>query len=140
MREVADGVNVDPVDASVAAGPDSLTVVKAAERTQAPRQPARRTAHLPARQGQGLIARLVAKVNVTKPAVTTKPRSPSKYPTYLTLDRSTYQLKLWKNLELVEDLHGRGRPGRARDPGRCLLDPEQAGRSGLDRAEFRLGR
>ncbi|MGK2931694.1 MAG: L,D-transpeptidase, partial [Solirubrobacterales bacterium] len=44
---------------------------------------------------------LAAEVNVTKPAVTTKEVA-AEYPTYLTLDRGSYQLKLWKNLELAK--------------------------------------
>jgi lipoprotein-anchoring transpeptidase ErfK/SrfK len=42
---------------------------------------------------------IAARVNVVKPSVTTATVA-QQYPTYLTLDRSTYQLKLWKNLEL----------------------------------------
>jgi hypothetical protein len=98
VRDVADGVNVDPVDASVAAGPDSLSVVKA-------KNGHKLRDNLLEKQLKGLLdsgegnRALIAKVNVTKPAVSTAEVA-SKYPTYLTLDRSTFQLKLWKNLEL----------------------------------------
>ena len=98
VREVADKVNVEPVDASVAAGPDSLSVVKA-ENGHKLRD------NLLEKQLTGLLdsgkgsRNIAAKVNVTKPEVTTAEVA-EKYPTYLTLDRSTYQLKLWKNLEL----------------------------------------
>jgi len=44
---------------------------------------------------------LVAKVNVTKPQVTTAEVA-KKYPTYLTLDRSNFTLTLWKNLKKVK--------------------------------------
>lgn len=100
VRDVAEGVNVDPVDASVAAGPDSLSVVKA-ENGHKLRD------NLLEKQLKGLLdsgegnRALVAKVNVTKPKVTTAEVA-GKYPTYLTLDRSTFQLKLWKNLELAK--------------------------------------
>ncbi len=100
VRDVAEGVNVDPVDASVAAGPDSLSVVKA-ENGHKLRD------NLLEKQLKGLLdsgegnRALVAKVNVTKPEVSTAEVA-SKYPTYLTLDRSTFQLKLWKNLELAK--------------------------------------
>jgi lipoprotein-anchoring transpeptidase ErfK/SrfK len=47
-------------------------------------------------------ARRVIRVPVsrTKSTVTTDDLA-AKYPTYLTIDRSTYQLRLWKNLKLV---------------------------------------
>ncbi|MGA7398356.1 MAG: L,D-transpeptidase family protein [Solirubrobacterales bacterium] len=98
VREVAEGVNVDPVDASVAAGPDSLSVVKSSNGHKL-------RDNLLTEQLTGLLdsgkgtRKLVAKVNVTKPAVTTAEVA-EKYPTYLTLDRSTFQLKLWNDLEL----------------------------------------
>jgi len=100
VKEVADGVNEDPVDASVSAGPDSLSVVKASNGHKL-------RDNLLTEQLTGLLdsgkgsRALVAQVNVTKPAVTTAEVS-EKYPTYLTLDRSTYQLKLWNNLELAK--------------------------------------
>jgi lipoprotein-anchoring transpeptidase ErfK/SrfK len=98
VREVADGVNVDPVDASVAAGPDSLTVVKAenGHKLRDNLLTDQLTALLDEGKGNRTIA---ARVNVVKPSVTTATVA-QQYPTYLTLDRSTYQLKLWKNLEL----------------------------------------
>jgi len=100
VRDVAEGIYVEPVDASVAAGPDSLSVVKA-ENGYKLRD------NLLTEQLTGLLdsgkgnRQLVAKVNVTKPAVTTAEVA-EKYPTYLTLDRSTFQLKLWNNLELTK--------------------------------------
>jgi len=100
VREVAEGVNVDPVDASIAAGPDSLSVVKASNGHKL-------RDNLLEKQLKGLLdsgkgsRALVAKVNVTKPKVSTAEVA-EKYPTYLTLDRSTYQLKLWKDLELAK--------------------------------------
>ncbi len=100
VREVAEGVNEDPVDASVSAGPDSLSVVKAEDghKLRDNLLETQLTALLDSGKGNRT---LPAKVNVTKPAVTTKDVA-SKYPTYLTLDRANYQLKLWKNLELAK--------------------------------------
>ena len=98
VREVADGVRVDPVDASVQAGPDSLNVVKSSNGHKL-------RDNLLTEQLTGLLDRgrgsrtLVAQVNVLKPAVTTKTVA-EQYPTYLTLDRASYTLSLWKNLEL----------------------------------------
>ncbi|MGK2955361.1 MAG: L,D-transpeptidase family protein [Solirubrobacterales bacterium] len=100
VREVAEGVNVDPVDASVSAGPDSLSVVKAENGHKL--RDVLLTEQLTSLLDKGRGNRtLVAKVNVTKPAVTTAEVA-TKYPTYLTLDRSTYQLKLWNDLELAK--------------------------------------
>ncbi len=98
VREVAAGVQVDPVDASVSAGPDSLSVVKASDGHKL--RDVLLTEQLTELLDQGKGGRTVkAKVNVLKPAVTTEEVA-GQYPTYLTLDRSTYQLKLWRNLEL----------------------------------------
>lgn len=98
VRKVAEGVNKEPVDASVSAGPDSLSVVKASNGHKL-------RDNLLEKQLKGLLdsgkgnRALVAKVNVTKPEVSTAEVA-EKYPTYLTLNRSTFELKLWKNLEL----------------------------------------
>jgi len=98
VREVADGVQINPVDASVQAGPDSLSVVKA-ENGHKLRD------NLLTEELTGLLDRgrgsrtLAAQVNVLKPSVTTE-RVAEQYPTYLTLDRGGFQLKLWRNLEL----------------------------------------
>jgi lipoprotein-anchoring transpeptidase ErfK/SrfK len=98
VREVAEGVGVDPVDASVQAGPDSLTVVKAEDGHKL--RDNLLTEQLTALLERGRGDRtLVAKVNVVKPAVTTRTVA-EQYPTYLTLNRSTYELKLWRDLEL----------------------------------------
>jgi len=98
VREVAEGVNVEPVDASVAAGPASLTVVKASDGHKL--RDNLLTEQLTSLLDQGNGGRkITAKVNVVKPAVTTKTVA-EQYPTYLTLDRSNYTLSLWRNLEL----------------------------------------
>jgi lipoprotein-anchoring transpeptidase ErfK/SrfK len=44
---------------------------------------------------------IVAQVHTTKPKVT-KSEVASKYPSYLTLDRSTFTLRLWKHLKLAK--------------------------------------
>lgn len=100
VKKVADGILQEPVDASVSAGPDSLTVVKAQNGYKL-------RDNLLTRQLTGLLdsgrgsRTLVAKVNVTKPTVTTAEVA-EKYPTYLTLDRSNFTLTLWKNLKKVK--------------------------------------
>jgi lipoprotein-anchoring transpeptidase ErfK/SrfK len=44
---------------------------------------------------------IVARVHTTKPKVT-KSEVASEYPSYLTLDRSTFTLRLWKHLKLAK--------------------------------------
>lgn len=98
VREVAEGVNKEPVDASVAAGPASLTVVKAenGHKLRDNLLSEQLTSLLDEGEGGRSIQ---ARVNVVKPKVTTKTVADA-YPTYLTLDRGSYTLSLWKNLEL----------------------------------------
>jgi lipoprotein-anchoring transpeptidase ErfK/SrfK len=97
VRDVAAGVNVEPVDASVAAGPASLSVVKAANGHKL--RDNLLTGQLTTLLDQGKGGRkITAKVNVVRPKVTTKMVA-EQYPTYLTLDRSNYSLTLWRNLE-----------------------------------------
>ncbi|MCB0870583.1 MAG: L,D-transpeptidase/peptidoglycan binding protein [Solirubrobacterales bacterium] len=100
VKEVADGIVKEPVDASVSAGPASLSVVKAENGYKLRDNLLSEELNSLLDKGRGSRT-LVAKVNVTKPAVTTEEVA-SKYPTYLTVDQSTFQLKLWKNLELVK--------------------------------------
>lgn len=100
VKEVADGIRKDPVDASVSAGPASLSVVKAENGYKLRDNLLTRQLERLLDNGRGART-LVAKVNVTRPEVTTAEVA-EKYPTYITIDRSTYQLRLWKNLELAK--------------------------------------
>ncbi|MCB0860636.1 MAG: L,D-transpeptidase/peptidoglycan binding protein [Solirubrobacterales bacterium] len=100
VKKVADGIVQEPVDASVAAGPDSLSVVKSKNGYKLRDNLLTEQLNKLLDSGQGTRT-LVAKVNVTKPSVTTAEVA-EKYPTYLTLDRSTYTLTLWKNLNKVK--------------------------------------
>lgn len=98
VREVAGGVKLDPVDASVSAGADSLSVVKSSNGHKL--RDNQLTKELTGLLDRGRGSRtLVAQVKVLKPEVTTKTVA-EQYPTYLTLDRGSYTLSLWKNLEL----------------------------------------
>lgn len=97
VRHVAEEVNRDPVNASVEPSSDSLNVVSG-------------KAGLKLRDNQlaqdledavlnaDASRTVVAHVHKTKPEVTTKDVA-GKYPSYLTLDRSTFTLRLWQNLE-----------------------------------------
>ena len=97
VRHVAEEVNRDPVDASVEPSSDSLNVVsgKAGLKLRDNKltedlEDAVLNANAP--------RTVVAKVRKTKPEVTKKEVA-SEYPSYLTLDRSTFTLRLWQNLE-----------------------------------------
>ncbi len=124
VREVAVGIAVDPVDASVQAGPDSLSVVKASNghKLRDNLLTEQLTTLLDKGQGKRII---VAKTNVLKPAVTTKEVA-EQYPTYLTLDRSNYQLKLWTNLELEKTYTvAVGQPGLETPAGQFSIQDKQ---------------
>ncbi len=98
VRDVAAEVQVDPVDASVSAGPNSLSVVKASDGHKL--RDVLLTEQLTSLLDEGNGGRTIrAETNVLKPSVTTDEVA-AQYPTYLTLDRGGYQLKLWRNLEL----------------------------------------
>lgn len=100
VRDIADGIEKEPVDASVSAGPDSLSVVKAENGYKL--RDVLLTEELSSLLDSGKGKRkLAADINVTKPTVTTAEVA-AKYPTFLTLDRTNFQLKLWKDLELAE--------------------------------------
>jgi lipoprotein-anchoring transpeptidase ErfK/SrfK len=97
VRHVADELEQQPRDASVDPGADELEVVSS--------QPGRKvrdnrlTKELRAAVLGG--DRTVAvKVHKTKPETTTAEVA-QRYPSYLTLDRGTFTLRLWKGLELA---------------------------------------
>ncbi|MCO5315370.1 MAG: L,D-transpeptidase/peptidoglycan binding protein [Solirubrobacterales bacterium] len=100
VGEVADGVRVDPVDATVSATGDSLGVVDGREGHRLRENMLTRRITSILESGRGSRT-LTANVRVLKPKVTRKDVA-SEYPTYLTLNRSTFQLRLWKNLKLAK--------------------------------------
>jgi lipoprotein-anchoring transpeptidase ErfK/SrfK len=100
VKKVADGIVQEPVDASVTPGPESLTVVKAKNGYKLRDNLLSDELNKLLDSGRGTRT-LVAKVNVTKPAVSTAEVA-EKYPTYLTLDRSNFTLTFWKNLKKVK--------------------------------------
>ena len=99
VAKVAEAINRDPVDASVeptatsiepVAGQPGLSLHQDELREQlttAIQSPAHRTVE--------------AEVEKVPPEVTTEQLA-AQYPVYLTVDRSSFQLKLWKNLELAK--------------------------------------
>lgn len=98
IRDVAGKVNRDPVDATVAPGPDSLTIVDQKNGTKL-------RDRLLDRQLKGMLASggkrkpLVAQTIVLKPKVT-RDQVVSSYPTYITISKASYTLTLWKDLEV----------------------------------------
>ena len=100
VRKVAAAVNREAQDASVSAGPDSLAVVAAHDGRKL------RDRLLTRRLDAAVLSAdaphtIVARVHATQPEVT-KGEVASEYPSYLTLDRSTFTLRLWKHLKLAK--------------------------------------
>lgn len=100
VRHVADEVDREARSASVEAGPDSLTVVKA-ENGRKLRD------HLLTEELEDAVLNaaadhtIAARTHYTKPDVTTDEVA-SRYPSYLTLDRGTFTLRLWEDLKLAK--------------------------------------
>jgi hypothetical protein len=99
VRHVAAEVNRDPEDASVSPTGDSLAVVAGKEGRKL-------RDNLLADELENAVLNadaphtLVAKVHSTEPEVTTKEVA-SKYPSYLTLERASFTLRLWRHLKLA---------------------------------------
>ncbi|HKG35659.1 MAG TPA: L,D-transpeptidase/peptidoglycan binding protein [Solirubrobacterales bacterium] len=100
VRRVAGAINQETQDATISATGSSLNVV-AAENGRELRD------NLLEKQLAGVVTSATkprairAVVRTTRPEVTTD-QVASAYPTYLTLDRANYTLRLWKNLKLAE--------------------------------------
>ncbi len=100
VSQVADEIDREPENADVTATAASLEVVAGREgrklrdhRLEADLERAVLNAKAP--------HTVVARVHTTEPEVTTGQVS-AEYPAYLTLDRGSYTLRLWKHLELAE--------------------------------------
>jgi lipoprotein-anchoring transpeptidase ErfK/SrfK len=100
VREVAGHVDREAQDATVEPSSDSLEVV-AAKNGRKLRD------NLLTRQLRAAVLSadadhaIAARTHATKPEVTTKEVA-SAYPSYLTLDRGTFTLRLWKHLKLAK--------------------------------------
>jgi lipoprotein-anchoring transpeptidase ErfK/SrfK len=100
VRRVAKEINREPRNADVEASGDSLEVL-AGEYGRKLRDN-KLTEDLNAAVLNGTAPRtIVAEVHATKPEVTKKEVA-AEYPSYLTLDRSTFTLRLWENLKLAK--------------------------------------
>ncbi len=100
MAEVVDRFDREPRDASVAFTPTSLDPVAAQDGITVERRPLRRavtraltTATAP--------HEIPVRVKTVKPKVTTAELA-AKYPVVITVDRGSFELRLWKDLKLVK--------------------------------------
>jgi lipoprotein-anchoring transpeptidase ErfK/SrfK len=100
VRRVAAAVDREARSATVAPAPDSLSVVKA-------RDGRKLRDHLLTRQVEAAVLsasaahRIAVHTHATKPKVTTSEVAAA-YPSYLTLDRGAFTLRLWKHLKLAK--------------------------------------
>jgi lipoprotein-anchoring transpeptidase ErfK/SrfK len=100
VRRVAGEIDRDPQDADVEASGDSLQVVAGHDGRKL-------RDNLLTRDLKAAVLRadaphrIVAEVHATKPEIT-KQEVAAEYPSYLTLDRSTFTLRLWKHLKLAK--------------------------------------
>jgi len=100
VREIAGELDREPQDASVEASGASLTVVPA-EHGRKLRDNLLTDQLNAAVLNANADHTISAKTNSVAPAVTGEEVA-SEYPTYLTLDRAGYTLRLWKNLKLAK--------------------------------------
>jgi len=100
VRRVAEDVNRDPQNADVEPSGDSLEVV-AGEPGRKLRDNLLEEDLKAAVLNANAPHTIKAEVHSTAPEVT-KQEVAARYPSYLTLDRSTFTLRLWKNLKLAK--------------------------------------
>ncbi len=100
VRHVAAEVNREPKSASVEPTADSLEVVDGKDGRKV--RDVKLTEDLEDAVLNADVSRtIVASVHSTRPEVTSKEVA-SEYPSYLTLDRATFTLRLWKDLKLAK--------------------------------------
>jgi lipoprotein-anchoring transpeptidase ErfK/SrfK len=100
VREVAEEINREPRNADVEPSGDSLEVV-AGELGRKLRDNLLTKGLNEAVLNANAPHMVVARVHATKPEVT-KQGVAAEYPTYLTLDRGSYTLRLWEDLKLAK--------------------------------------
>jgi lipoprotein-anchoring transpeptidase ErfK/SrfK len=99
VRHVAKAIDREPVSASVQPGAAELQVV--ASKSGRKLRDNKLTKELELALDNGEVGETVrAAVHETKPEVTTREVA-SRYPSYLTLDRANFTLRLWKDLDLA---------------------------------------
>ena len=97
VAEVAAEIDRDPVDAGVEPGPASLGMVDGRTGLAVQADKLRERVDAAVQRADG--RRLEAPVAVIEPEVT-KQDLVAEYPTYITVDRTNFKLRLWKDLEL----------------------------------------
>jgi hypothetical protein len=100
VAKVAGEIDRDPVDASVEPGPSSLGLVEGQAGRKVESGKLRERVLDAALSSDG--RRVKAPVQRVQPEVT-KDDLAQQYPTYLTVDRTSFELRLWKNLELEKN-------------------------------------
>ncbi|MGN6259006.1 MAG: L,D-transpeptidase family protein [Solirubrobacterales bacterium] len=101
VRHVADGIDREPQNADVEPSPDSLEVV-AGKNGRKLRDNLLEKDLEDAVLNANAPHRIVARVHATKPGVT-KSEVAAEYPSYITVDRGTFTLRLWKHLKLAKE-------------------------------------
>ena len=101
VRKVAEEVNREPKDADVEPSPDSLVVV-AGHNGRKLRDNLLEKDLKDAVLNANAPHTIVAEVHAIKPKIA-KREVAAEYPSYLTLDRGTFTLRLWKHLKLAKE-------------------------------------
>jgi lipoprotein-anchoring transpeptidase ErfK/SrfK len=99
IANVAAEINRDPVDATIEPTPTSLNAVPGEFGLTLREDELRQQVEAAIRSPDG--RKLAAQVDEVAPEVTSEELA-AEYPTYLTVDRSGFQLRLWQNLELTQ--------------------------------------
>lgn len=99
IDQVKADVNQEPVNASVEPSPSSIDPVQGQAGTTLREDELRDNVLAAVDSPSGRTVK--ATVDTVEPEVTTKDLA-DQYPVYLTVDRSTFQLKLWENLKLAK--------------------------------------
>ena len=100
VREVAEGVNREPRNADVEASADALEVVAGENGRKLRDNLLTKELNHAVLNAQAPHA-IVARVRAVEPEVT-KSEVAAEYPSYLTLDRGSYTLRLWEDLKLAK--------------------------------------
>lgn len=100
VAQVGDGFDRPPRDASIDFSPASLEPVRAQDGVTVERRPLRR-AIVRALTDAGAASTVAVRARIVRPKVTTAQLA-KKYPVVITVDRSNFRLRLWKDLKLVK--------------------------------------
>jgi lipoprotein-anchoring transpeptidase ErfK/SrfK len=123
VKRIADEINRDPVDASIAASPQSLNEEPGQDGLKVDED--RLHADLEAALQQGNSREVTPVVSRVPPDVT-QAELATKYPTYLTIDRGNFKLTLWKNLKVKKTYDiAVGQSGLETPAGTYTIDDKQ---------------